>query len=71
MRDELTEIVEKHGDDRRTQIIAADGEVSDEDLIAVEDVVVTITETGLRQAHEDRPVPGAEARRQGCAGCRS
>ncbi|MCQ4364248.1 MAG: DNA gyrase subunit A [Mycobacterium sp.] len=46
VRDELGEIVEKHGDDRRTRIIAADGDVSDEDLIAREDVVVTITETG-------------------------
>jgi DNA gyrase subunit A len=46
VRDELGEIVDKHGDDRRTRIIAADGDVSDEDLIAREDVVVTITETG-------------------------
>ncbi|BBX75630.1 intein-containing DNA gyrase subunit A [Mycobacterium shinjukuense] len=46
VRDELGEIVDKHGDDRRTRIVAADGEVSDEDLIAREDVVVTITETG-------------------------
>ncbi|BBX98975.1 intein-containing DNA gyrase subunit A [Mycobacterium lacus] len=46
VRDELGEIADKHGDDRRTRIIAADGEVSDEDLIAREDVVVTITETG-------------------------
>jgi len=46
VRDELTEIVDKHGDDRRTRIIAADGDVSDEELIAREDVVVTITETG-------------------------
>ncbi|WP_280362536.1 DNA gyrase subunit A [Nocardia wallacei] len=46
VRDELKEIVDKHGDDRRTRIIAADGDVNDEDLIAREDVVVTITETG-------------------------
>ncbi|MRH86293.1 DNA gyrase subunit A [Nocardia sp. SYP-A9097] len=46
VRDELTEIVDKYGDDRRTKIIAADGDVQDEDLIAREDVVVTITETG-------------------------
>jgi DNA gyrase subunit A len=46
VRDELKEIVDKHGDDRRSRIVAADGEVSDEDLIAREDVVVTITETG-------------------------
>ncbi|HET9901389.1 MAG TPA: DNA gyrase subunit A, partial [Actinomycetes bacterium] len=46
VRDELTEIVDKHGDARRTQIIADDGDVTNEDLIAVEDVVVTITQTG-------------------------
>ncbi|WP_069164942.1 DNA gyrase subunit A [Nocardia altamirensis] len=46
VRDELAEIVEKYGDERRTRIIAADGDVADEDLIAREDVVVTITETG-------------------------
>ena len=46
VRDELAEIVEKFGDDRRTRIIAADGDVNDEDLIARENVVVTITETG-------------------------
>ncbi len=46
VRDELAEIVEKFGDDRRTRIIASDGDVNDEDLIARENVVVTITETG-------------------------
>ncbi|BBX67387.1 intein-containing DNA gyrase subunit A [Mycolicibacterium psychrotolerans] len=46
VRDELKEIVDKYGDDRRTRIIPADGDVADEDLIAREDVVVTITETG-------------------------
>ena len=46
VRDELKEVVDKYGDERRTKIIASDGEVSDEDLIAREDVVVTITETG-------------------------
>lgn len=46
VRDELSELVERYGDDRRTRIIAADGDVADEDLIAREDVVVTITETG-------------------------
>ena len=46
VHDELAEIVERYGDDRRTRIIPADGEVADEDLIAREEVVVTITETG-------------------------
>jgi DNA gyrase subunit A len=44
--DELRAIVEKHGDDRRSRIIAAEGEVSMEDLIAEEDVVVTISNGG-------------------------
>src|SRR5437764_12720550 len=44
--DELAEIVAKWGDERRTKIIPFDGEVSMEDLIAREDVVVTITRTG-------------------------
>jgi DNA gyrase subunit A len=43
---ELAEIVEKYGDDRRTEIIAYDGDVSAADLIAEEDVVVTITRGG-------------------------
>ena len=46
VRDELKEIVDKHGDDRRTQIVAATGDVTEEDLIARENVVVTITSTG-------------------------
>lgn len=46
VRDELAEIVERYGDERRTVIVSADGDVADEDLIAREDVVVTITETG-------------------------
>ncbi|WP_433197096.1 DNA gyrase subunit A [Nocardia sp. CA-107356] len=46
VRDELAEIVEKYGDERRTKIVANDGDMADEDLIAREDVVVTVTETG-------------------------
>ncbi|GAB2481041.1 DNA gyrase subunit A [Jatrophihabitans fulvus] len=46
IRDEMNEIVEKYGDERRTKIIPHDGDVSMEDLIAREDVVVTITRTG-------------------------
>jgi DNA gyrase subunit A len=46
VRDELREIVERYGDERRTRLISYDGDVSMEDLIAEEDVVVTITRTG-------------------------
>jgi DNA gyrase subunit A len=43
---ELGEIVSKYGDVRRTEIVAYDGEVADEDLIAESDIVVTITRGG-------------------------
>src|SRR5439155_11316273 len=46
VRDELAEIVERYGDDRRTRVVPYDGDVSVEDLIAEENVVVTITATG-------------------------
>ncbi|QIK67913.1 DNA gyrase subunit A [Nocardioides sp. HDW12B] len=44
--DELSAIVDKFGDDRRSQIIAADGDLSMEDLIPDEELVVTITRGG-------------------------
>ena len=44
--DELAAIVEKYGEDRRSQIIAADGDLSMEDLIPDEDLVVSITRGG-------------------------
>lgn len=46
VRDELAEIVEKFGDERRTEIIAADGDLSVQDLVPDEEVVVTITRGG-------------------------
>jgi DNA gyrase subunit A len=44
--DELAVVVEKFGDERRTQLVPGDGDMSMEDLIAQEDVVVTITRDG-------------------------
>jgi DNA gyrase subunit A len=44
--DELSAIVDKYGDDRRSQLIAADGDLSMEDLIPDEELVVTITRGG-------------------------
>ncbi|NDE51565.1 MAG: DNA gyrase subunit A, partial [Actinobacteria bacterium] len=46
IRDELREVAEKYGDDRRTQIIAGDTDLSVEDLIPDQEVVVTITRGG-------------------------
>ena len=44
--DELKEITDKFGNERRSQIIAADGDLSMEDLIPDEDLVVSITRGG-------------------------
>jgi DNA gyrase subunit A len=46
VRDELAEIVEKYGDERRTQLVPYEGDMSAEDFIPEEDVVVTITRGG-------------------------
>jgi DNA gyrase subunit A len=46
IREELKEIADKYGDDRRTQIIAGDTDLSVEDLIPNQEVVVTITRGG-------------------------
>jgi DNA gyrase subunit A len=46
VRSELDEIVERYGDERRTRIIPGEGSLTDEDLIPVEDVVVTLTRGG-------------------------
>ncbi|NMN01003.1 DNA gyrase subunit A [Bifidobacterium sp. DSM 109958] len=45
--DELDEIVAKYGDDRRTKILPFSGEMNVEDLIAEENVVVTVTHSGF------------------------
>ena len=67
VHDELQEIVEKYGDERRTQIVAASGDVSDEDLIARENVVVTITSTGYAKRTK---VDSYKAQKRGGKGVR-
>ncbi len=44
--EELGEIRERYGDDRRTEIIAATSDISIEDLIAEEDMVITVSRSG-------------------------
>lgn len=47
IKDELIELKESYGDDRRTEIIAAFEEFSVEDMIAEEDMVITISRDGF------------------------
>jgi DNA gyrase subunit A len=44
--DELKQVRDKYGDDRRTQILDESGELSIEDLIAEEDMAITVSHTG-------------------------
>ena len=44
--DELRQVQEKYGDPRRTEILAAEGEFRIEDLIAEEDMAITVSNTG-------------------------
>lgn len=67
VRDELAEVVEKYGDDRRSKIVGAIGEVSEEDLIARENVVVTITSTGYAKRTK---VDSYKSQRRGGKGVR-
>ncbi len=60
---ELTEVREKYGDDRRTQIVPEEGEISIEDLVNDEDVVVTVSHAGYIKR-----VPATEYRAQGRGG---
>ena len=46
IKDELVEVREKYGDERRSQIEYSGGDVSIEDLIADESVVITISHAG-------------------------
>ena len=46
IKSELSEVIAKYGDERRTQIVASEGDFSAEDLIPDNDVVVTITRGG-------------------------
>ena len=65
--EELGAIVDKYGDERRTHILPFDGEVSIEDLIAEEDVVVTITRGGYAKRTR---VDAYRAQRRGGKGVR-
>ncbi len=46
VKDELVEVKEKYGDERRTEIVAKTREISIEDMIAEEDMVITVSHTG-------------------------
>jgi len=65
IRDELNEIKEQYGDKRRTEIIASQEDLTIEDLITEEDVVVTLSHEGYAKS---QPVTSYTAQRRGGKG---
>ncbi len=63
IKDELTEIKEKYGDERRTEMVHSSAEMNTEDFIEDEDVVITISHEGYIKR-----TPLTEYRRQGRGG---
>ena len=67
IREELTEVRGRHADERRTEIIPAEGEIDLEDLIAEEEMVISITAGGYIKR---LPVTTYRAQRRGGKGLR-
>ncbi len=65
IREELLEIMEQYGDERRTEIVASQEDLSIEDLITEEDVVVTLSHEGYAKA---QPITTYTAQRRGGKG---
>jgi DNA gyrase subunit A len=59
LKEEMAEVAERFGDERRTEIVADQGEFTVEDLIAEEDMVVTISHSGYIKR-----IPVSQFRRQ-------
>ena len=47
IKDDLLQVAEKYGNDRRTAIVAAEGDIREEDFITNDEQVVTITQNGF------------------------
>jgi len=65
IKDEMKEIKEKYGDERRTEILEEEGELVLEDLIVDEEMVVTISHTGYIKRN---PISLYRAQRRGGKG---
>ena len=65
IKDELKEIKERHGDERRTEFLYESGDIDVEDLIAEEDMVVTISHDGYIKRN---PISLYRAQRRGGKG---
>ena len=65
IREELEEVRERYGDERRTEILSSKLDLTDEDLITEEDVVVTVSHRGYAKT---QPLTVYQAQRRGGTG---
>ena len=65
IREELVEIRDEYGDQRRTEILESQLDLTDEDLIAEEDLVVTLSHEGYAKS---QPLSDYRAQRRGGKG---
>ena len=65
VRDELKKIQDEYGDERKTEILASQHDLTVEDLITEEDRVVTVSQTGYAKT---QPVTDYRAQRRGGTG---
>ena len=65
IREELEDIRDRYGDERRTEILSSHLDLTDEDLIAEEDVVVTVSHRGYAKT---QPLSVYQAQRRGGTG---
>ena len=65
IKEEMQEILQRHGDERRTEILEDTGDIHMEDLIAEEDMVVTISHEGYIKRN---PISLYRAQRRGGKG---
>src|SRR3989441_296906 len=65
LKEELSELAHGFGDERRTEIVADQGEFSHEDLIAEEDIVITLSHSG---SIKRLPVSASRRKRRGGRG---
>ena len=65
IREELEDVRDRYGDERRTEILSSHQDLTDEDLITEEDVVVTVSHRGYAKT---QPLAAYQAQRRGGTG---
>ncbi len=71
IKDELADLIEKYGDERRTSIVPDAGEFNPEDFYADDEMIITISRLGLYQKDTAYRIQNAEPWWKGFQGQRN